>query len=314
MRRLFILLSAFIVSVVNAQDNDAEIKQFLNLFTTKIKTLDAGKIEPHYEEGYFITLSESVYFDKDNRVELTSLYQDCMGKDEATMKKIISRFFDNHKELKVQRKEIEAKMDDFNFIRPYLKIRVFSEELLSLYSNHAITRFTHDGLLEVVVLDLPSGIGSLDKKYLATWKKTEEAIYRLARINTLKALKQKFEKAETAKTGEVFYILADDMDLFITSAVLDLRKAGLPLGKHGTVFSVPNHTSLVAMPLDDPSKADGFILNFMGLTDYMNQRPETKPVSNNLFWYDGKEVFLITKDIPNKKFIYPAALQTALKQ
>lgn len=297
-----------------AQDNDGEIKKFLDLFTAKMKTLDVGQIEPHYEEGYFKTLSESAYFDKDTHIGLTSLYQECMGKDEATMKQFISRFFEKHKELKVQIKEMEAKMDDFNFIQPYLKIRVFSEDLLSIYSDHAITKFTLEGLLEVVVLDLPTGIGSLEKKHLATWKKSEEDIYRLAKTNTIKALNQKFEKAETAKTGEVFYLLADDMDLFITSAIFDLKKAGLPVGKHGTVFSVPNHTLLVAMPLDDPAKADGFILNFMGLTDYMNQSPENKPVSNNLFWYNGKEVFLINKDIPNKKFIYPAAMKAALQQ
>lgn len=299
-----------ITNIASAQTDNADVNKFITLFKSQISKLAVGKIEEHYDQGYFKTLSESDYFDKDVQVGITSIYQKCADKDENNSKKEIANFFEQHKNLKIQRKEIASKMNDFNFMKSYLKIRIYSDQLKTQYENHGLVKSTYKGAIEVIVLDLPSGIGSLEKKYLDIWKKSEDEIYLLAKENTLKSLDLKFEKAEVAKTGEEFYLLSSDTDLFITSSILDLKKTNPPVGKFGTLIAVPNNTVIVALPLNDKGKINQYCLNFMGLADYMYDSKETKPISNNLFWLNADEILLIDKDLKNKKFIYPAQLQT----
>jgi hypothetical protein len=305
------LLIAFlaITNLLSAQIDNPDVNKFITLFKTQMSKLTVGKIEEHYDQGYFKTLSESDYFDKDFEVGITSIYQKCADKDEAFSKQEIANFFEQHKRLKIQRKEIDSKMTDFNFMKSYLKIRIYSDQLKPQYENHGIVKSSYKGFIEVIVLDLPSGIGSLEKKYLDIWKKTESEIYLLAKDNTLKNLDQKFEKAEVAKSGEEFYLLSSDTDLFLTSFILDLKKSNPPIGKFGTLISIPNNTMIVALPLNDKEKINQFCLSFMGLSDYMYENKETKPISNNLFWINANDILFIDKDLINKKLIYPAELQ-----
>ncbi|HOZ79879.1 MAG TPA: hypothetical protein PLY34_17915 [Ferruginibacter sp.] len=307
---LFALLA--IANLVSAQADTAGVNKFITMFKSQLSNFQVGKIEEHYDEGYFKTLSESDYFDKDFEVGITSIYQKCAGKDETISKQEINSFFEQHKSLKIQRKEIDSKMTDFNFMKSYLKIRLYSDQLKPQYENHGIVKSSYNGCIEVIVLDLPSGTGSVERKYLDTWKKTEAEIFLLAKENTLVHLDQKFEKAGTAKTGEEFYLLSSDTDLFLTSLILDLKKANPPAGKFGTLISIPNNTVIVALPLNDKEKIQQFGLSFMGLTDFMYESKETKPISNNLFWLTGNEVFIIDKDLKNKMFIYPEKLKALI--
>jgi hypothetical protein len=308
------ILIAFLVITksLTAQTDNPDVNKFITLFKSQMAKISVGKIEEHYDQGFFITLTESEYFDKDSEVGIISIYQNCAGKGESVTKQEINNFFEQNKSLKIQRKEIASKMNDFNFMKSYLKIRIYSEQLKPQYENHGIVKNSYKGFIEVIVLDLPSGIGSLEKKYLDIWKKKESDLFILAKENTLKNLDQKFEKADVAKSGEEFYFLASDTDLFITSYILDLKKSNPPIGKYGTLISIPNNTVIEALPLNDKEKINQFCLNFKGMTDFMYDSKETKPISNNLFWLNGNEIIIIDRDIKNNKLIYPSQLQSII--
>ncbi len=312
MKAKLLIVFLVITNLISAQTDNADVNKFITLFKSQMAKLAVGKIEEHYDQGYFKTLSESDYFDKNFEIGITSIYQKCLGKDEVASKQEITNFFEQHKNLKIQIKEFASKMTDFNFMKSYLKIRIYSDQLKLQYENHGIVKNSYKGIIEVIVVDLPSGIGSLEKKYLDIWKKTESEIYLIAKNNTVKSLDQKFEKAEVAKSGEEFYLLSSDTDLFVTSCFLDLKKTNLPTGKFGTLISIPNNTVIVALPLNDKEKINQFCMNFMGLVDYMYVTEETKPISNNLYWVNGNEILLIDKDLKTKKLIYPAQLQAII--
>jgi hypothetical protein len=299
---------------INAQTSNEDVNQFIKLFKSQISKFEIGKIEEHFEDGYFKVLKESEYFDKDVEVGITSIYQQCIGKDNKYKIQQINSFFEQNKKLKSEKVVFFKKMDDYNFAKPFLRIRIFSDALKSNYENIAIIRENYKGLISVVVVDLPSGIGSLDISYLRIWNKSEEDIYNIAKNNTLSKLSQKFEKEQVSKEGEEYYLLANDINLYITSSILDLKKANIPLGKYGTLISIPNNTVILALPLNDKINIDKFSLNFMGLTNYMFNSQETKPISDNLNWYDGKEIYLIEKDIKNKKLIYPDDLKKNIEK
>ena len=164
MRVKFLVAILLAAKLPSAQSGDDNVNKFIALFKSQLAKLSVGKVEEHYGEGYFKPVSESDYFDKDVEIGITSIYQKCSGKDEASSKQEIINFFEQHKSLKSQRKEIASKMSDFNYIKPYLKIRIYSDQLRSQYENHGIIKNSYSGMIEVIVLDLPSGVGSLEKK------------------------------------------------------------------------------------------------------------------------------------------------------
>lgn len=309
MKNKLLIIFLLLFSLGKAQTDDNNVNAFLGLLKSEMSKIPIGKVEEHYNEGYFLTLSKSDYFDENVEIGLTSIYQKCAGKNENEARQEIKAFFEQHKKLKIQKDEMASKMSDFNFVKSNLKIRIYANALKELYEKTGIVKSVYTGFIEVIVIDLPAGIGSLEKKYLDIWKKSEKEVFALAKENTLKSLTQQFQKIDFQNGEEEFYFLTSDDDLFITSSILDLKKTNPPVGKYGTIISIPNNLLIAALPLNDKEKIDPFCLSFMGLTDYMYQGEDTKPISNNLFWLNGSDLLLIDKDYENKKLIYPEQLK-----
>lgn len=311
---IIVSLLILISGNLHAQTTDAKYNAFVAIFKKELGTYKIGKYTEHYTEGYILIDSKSEYFDTNEQVGLETIYQRCMGKDESSAKAEIHAYFDQLKQLNKEHKKMYEKIDSYEAIKSILKIRIYSDQLKTVYEqNDAIIRNTYPGMIEVIVLDLPKGVGSLEKKYLAKWEKSEEFIYNQAKSNTVNALHNKFTKLEAGKEDDVLYLLANDQDLFITSGLLDLKKCNIPNGKYGSLVSVPNNTTIMAKPLDDTQFIEKNSLSFMSATDYMADLENVKPVTDNIFWYDGTILKLIEKDFANKKLIFPVELQNQIK-
>lgn len=308
-----VIISLFLCNLLHAQPTKADYDKFVSFFKSELPKFKIGKIEGHYEEGFFKILTASEYFDIDVEVGLTSLAQKCMGKDSIFVRQEINSFFERHKKLKNERELIGTKMNDFNYMKSFLKVRIYSDMVKPQYAKYGLIKSPYKGFFEAVVFDLPSGIGSVEKKYLETWQKSEIEIYSLARENTLKSLTQKFSKTEAGKDGEVFYLLSSDYDLFVTSAVIELNKMDIPQGKYGTLISLPSSNVIVALPLSDSSKINQFALRFMDVTNYMYENNQTTQISAELFWYNGVELLSVGKDNEKKELIYPSELKKVVR-
>jgi len=309
MRNFILIILILCVSTVKSQTQE-DVNNFLEIFKSEIKNYDFGKIEEHFNDGYFKTFNESEYFDGNTEVGITSIFQSSYGKTDNEVRKIIKDYFEQHKKLNTQRKQIARKMNDFEFIKSFLKIRIYSKNQRTLYEdNNAIINSNINDLISVVVLDLPDGIGSLNKTYLKDWKKTENEVYNTAKENTLSSLTQNFEKAETFPTGEEIYLLASDSNLFITSSILNIKQFNIPIGKFGTIISIPNNTVIVALPINDKEKIESYGQNFYGLSNYMYQSSETKPLSDKIFWFDGEKYFEIQFLEQYQKLAFPIEMQ-----
>lgn len=293
MKSKLIIFLFLVVFIANSQTK-SEIDNFLNIVKLEIKNYKIGKIEEHFEDGYFLTLSESEYFDSNMKIGITTIFQRTYGKSQNEFKQIIFDFFEQHKRLKIQKNEIKTRESDFNYMKSFLKIKIYNESDKDLYAKSgSIIRPFINSLITVVVLDLPDGIGSINRGLLKDWKKTEAEIFEYALDNTKKYLKLKFINSGTLPTGEEIYMLANDLELFTTSSILNINDAKIPMGKYGTIISVPNNITIAASPLDVKEKIEANGLNFYNLTNYLYKSVETKPLSNKIFWFDGNNFYEI---------------------
>lgn len=287
--------------------------QFLELFDQEIKKYNIGDIDKHYDQGYFTTKFESAFFDVHAEVNLVNLYGNCIDSTDSHCINQIQFFFAQNRNLQDQRLVLIEKLEYFDSIQEFLKIRIYSEDLLSFYEKTAIIQNPNNGVFYTVVIDLPSGIGSLNKSYLDKWKINGDSVFNIALKNTLSSLTQNFEGVTIVEGEAPYYLLTDDYDLFVTSALLKLNDFNIPKGKFGSIVSIPNRTVLIAKPIDDLESLNSLTEDFMGLTNYMNQIDDTNSVSTNLYWFNGVSIELIKKDIENRRFKYPTELSKLIK-
>lgn len=294
---------------IYSQLNNQQSDQFIVQLKQEITKCKIGEIEEHFREGYFKTLEESDYSEKNQMIGLTSLRTRCENKNKKEIQKEIEIFFEQLKQLKAQRKDFAKNIHNFQLVENYLKLRMYPENLRATYSNeNSIIYSNISGIIEVLVFDLPTGIGSVNAKYIEVWKKTKEELYHIAKKNTLNYLTQDFVETEPLDNGYVDYYLVNKNEIFITSSILDLSKFKVPIGKYGTLISMPNNTVIVARPINKTSDLEKCALNFMDNTDLFMSFEGTKPLSNNVFWLNNNKLELIKIDYINKRLIYPKGL------
>lgn len=311
--RNFLFAGALLFCLVSsAQTGNEKVNHFVSIFKEQLKQYNAGDVEEHYDEGYVKIKSDSKYFESGQEIGLSSIYLRCADKNDEECKKEIGLFFEQLLALKKERGELLLKIESYEFAKTILKIRIYSSEMRPVYEkNNAIVKENLQGMIEVVVLDLATGIGSLEKKYLAKWKKTEEEVYALAKANTVSALFDEFVQMD--KNNPELYLLANDDNAFVTSGILDLSKSKIPVGKFGTFIAVPNNSSVIAFKIEDAKTAYAKALTFMGMINYLYALEGTTPVSSTMFWYNGQTLLPVEKDMKEKKLIFPKELEEKIK-
>ncbi len=313
MKQFILAIVLFLSLTLSSQTGNEKVNHFISIFKEQLKQYNAGETEEHYDQGYVKIKSASKYFESGQEIGLSSIYLRCADKSDEDCKKEIGVFFEQLLKLKTEREELAKKIESFDFAKTILKVRIYPSEMRAVYEkNNAIVKENLKGLIEVVVLDLTTGIGSLEKKYLAKWRKTEDEIYALAKANTVNSLHTPFFQAD--KDNPEVFVMADDYDAFVTSGIFDLAKSKITLGKCGTFVAVPNNSSVIALKVDDPKIVSVKALTFMGMVNYLYTLEGVKPVSDNVFWYNGKEILLVEKDMKEKKLIFPKELEEKTKQ
>ncbi|WP_146212792.1 hypothetical protein [Dysgonomonas alginatilytica] len=311
---LLIVFSIMLSSQIYSQAGDKRYTHFVSVFNAELKKYNIGDIKKHYDKGYFRTTSESEYLDKDVEVGLTTLFERCGNKDDSSIKEEIKIYFEQLKQLKNERKSLNEEILNFDSTKEKLKIRMYPDLLKNTYSkNDAIIKTKNPGIIEVVVIDLPTGIGSLEAKYLKHWGISIDSVYTISKENTLKQIRARFVEMQPTQNGIIFNLFADDDDLFVTSCILDLGRFNIPKGKYGSFVSIPNSAMVIVIALDDKEAIENSAADLIGAADSMYGIEEMKPISNNLFWYNGKELKVIEKNYKQRKLIYPTELKDLIR-
>jgi hypothetical protein len=300
----------FCYTLINAQNDSAELSHFINLFQSEISKYPIGEIEAHFDEGYFKAKSESDYFEINQKLGLSTIYNRCLGKEDSECKEQISFYLEQLKTLKKERAELSKKLENFEEVVSLLKIRIYPISQKINYEKTGIFKENNTGMIEVIVFDLPTGVGGVNKSHLSKWKISSEEAYELAKSNTLKDISRKFLPIHIDNTNQDYNILINENDLFITSAILDLKKLDMPMGKYGTLISVPDNTVILSQPIEKKENLNIAISDFQDLTINSPQNENSKPISTNIFWYDAEKLHLIQKE--GDKFIIPKKLKKVL--
>lgn len=153
-----------------------------------------------------------------------------------------------------------------------------------------------------IVIDYPETVSYVVQHDLDTWGTTFEAIYPIALENLRKRTSPKkvVRPIKQLPTMKIY----NAMDAFDAARALLLQDLLTPWPKYGAIFAVPTRDNLMFAPVEgmDTMKAlDGMIT----ITARFLENP-SNPISDQVFWFDGKTFDVIgIKQENGKRGVYP---------
>lgn len=306
---LIFTMSIFILFSVTAQSSK-DYTRFIDVVKNELNEINIKNYEEHFDEQYFIVKEENEYFDIGTQVGLTNLYNVCFQNRKSQWEKIVKNYFSQVKKSRTEEKEILLKLENFDTGKEYLKIRIYPIEYKEQIADSSISESIMDENVSIVVIDFPSAVKILSKDYKEKWGISEKEIFEIAKENTLKNNKEKFEEYEISENFSVSVMLSET-NIFITSSIYDINKKCHSISKYGAFISIPNRYGILLKNVNKET-INNDIIEMMMLTNYMYQQGPGS-ISNTIFWFDGEKFYKVIHDPLKGMLKLPDELMEALK-
>jgi hypothetical protein len=229
-------------------------------------------------------VSEDVHFG------LGNLAQRCRSVPVDCWQEIIDAQFTTLFDALALSTDFERSAADFTRARGLLRMALYPANLIASLPPAAVPLHVEmiEGVLAVVVFDLPTNLRMVDRGFLADWKRGEAEVLRTALRNTRPS--EKLVRVETCREGspELRFFTVESDSLFTASHVLFLEDYLLPADL-GALVAAPTRTRFLFRPIR--SDADTLVAGPMLEFAMQFAAAGPSPVSPDLFfWQRGKLV------------------------
>lgn len=218
--------------------------------------------------------------DLDEAWGLANLLQSCADRAPAEFPGLIAAHFDLLDRARTQRDQLTAKLADWDFARPRIRIRLWDDEMRQALLQ-TITRESIPGLLSALAIDLPETIDTVSTSLARTWDKTPVELFDIARENTWNAVKPRPKLLSPEHLGTIHIVEEDSY--YTASIALQIDRLPQLIGEHGVFISVPTRGGMLALPFN--AMPDLQLLAHM--IRFTRHAFEHGPgsVSHRLWWY-----------------------------
>lgn len=169
---------------------------------------------------------------------------------------------------------------DYSFASKYIGARIFTNEYLARYPDHAHIKRPLTGELSLVaVFDFPHGVMNIKPEAAAQWNRTEDELIEAGRINSRVKYRSKIVTEQLG--GEKVYVIEGD-HLFVTNGVLDIQFFDIPTSPHGWIVGIPHRHAVLVYPITN-LEAVRILPGFVYVLQSMH-REGPGPISDSLFW------------------------------
>jgi len=186
-----------------------------------------------------------------------------------------------------ENRKILKNKTNYSFMKKYVAIRLYPLAYLKTTGkDNLIYKEDLEGVLTVLVLDLPSTVIILQPEDVAKWEISEEDLFTLGFKNTfannsVDVTQEKFDDNAT------LWMIGSDTHLFAGAYIYNLPKYQKLIGKYGTLIAIPHRHMILAFPINDNAVISA-INQLIIITDGLyKQGPGS--ISPNIFWYDNKK-------------------------
>lgn len=172
---------------------------------------------------------------------LVQLAQICNLADEEEWAGAIRHFLEA-----AERHEDDGIPTDLETLRPLLKVRLYSPELLGTAPTVKVPLAA--GLVICVAVDLPESVQTLPRDLARTLGLSSEELFDLGLANVQATVRAERTERELRNGGRIISLAGDDF--FTTSLALALDEYAGPEPAHGYLVIVPNRHEVMAVPLE----------------------------------------------------------------
>ncbi len=171
-------------------------------------------------------------------------------------------------------------INDFEFVRSFIGTRLYHPDHLSgQLKDKVIHKSVADGIIAMLVFDLPQTIMSVQTDQLAVWGMTAEELFEIG-IHNIRE-NYNFEVVDLDAGVPLKAVVQDHF--FGGNILFELERAPALLGTHGTLVAVPHRHTTMLFPIEDES----MLLALQALIPMTNGMFNEGPgsISQDIYWY-----------------------------
>lgn len=215
---------------------------------------------------------------------LANLIQSCAQRPDDEFPGLVAAHFDAVSRSQAQQAEYEAKLKDFAFAAPRLRVRLWDGEELVIDSRIA-SREDIPGLTTTLVVDLPEAIRSVRRDEVQGWGRDEAELFRTARDNVIREVNAEVKPLDPSRPDGLQIIEADSF--YTASAALDADRVPGLTGEHGVFVSMPVRHGMLAWRFNSPEDLEGVELLIRATRLLFEEGPGS--LSRRVYWHrDGR--------------------------
>jgi hypothetical protein len=265
-----------------------------NRFISHLEGYLKGKdVERDYEEAAFAI--ENEYKEKTSH-GLNNIAQQCKQAPANEWKKLITTHFDSFKQIDKFGREFEAHAHDFNYVSPFLGVRLYNKEYISSIGDDiVITRNIMDGIIAMLVFDFPHSVSNVKPEQSVLWNKSEDELFEIGISN----IRSNYKTEISSHRLEGFDIFMTEGDhFFVPNILLELQQHPSLTGTYGSLISIPHRHCALFYPIEDMQVAKA-VNHFIPLTNYMYEQGPGS-ISPKLYWYYQNSFQLLPYELTDR--------------
>lgn len=227
-----------------------------------------------------------------NELGLQNLSQMCKQNDIKDYEAVVKDHFETMVRIHKFDKEFEEIVSDFEKIEKYIGVRLYDVEYAAnLQKENMIVQHFTEGVLAVLVFDLPESVMNIKPEQIEPWGKTSDELYEIGKQN----IKQNYVvNLFEEKVGDNKFWFAEADHFYATNFVMNIQDFPQVIGRKGSLVSIPNRHIALIYPIQN-LEVVGALNNMLYLTSRMYEDGPGS-ITDRLYWYnDG--IFL---DIPHR--------------
>ena len=237
-----------------------------------------------------------------DQLGLVNLAQMCKQQPVRKWQSMITNHFNSLRENAVFQDEFTKKAHDFDFVKPYLVVRLYSKEYLSYIGDEAfIGKPVTDDIVAILAFDLPMAITNVKPEQTIQWNKTNEELFdwglENARINNPVEI-------VTETIGEFNVRLVQGNHFFAPNTVLELHRHTGFVGTQGSLVGIPHRHGVLIYPIEHLQVVTAITTLIPLINGLYKEGPGA--ISPQLFWYYDNQFTTLPYELSNEKIqFYP---------
>ncbi|MCU0429577.1 MAG: hypothetical protein MUF42_06350 [Cytophagaceae bacterium] len=197
-------------------------------------------------------------------------------------------------------------LDQWEYAQAYLAIRLHHPSSLQSFPvEELLSRQDLDGILSVLVFDLPDSVECVLRTQLERWNKKEEEVFAIALRNMREKYSRQWQK------GKNLFLEITEPDSFACTEALLLDRHTMCIGKFGTLFCMPQRDVLWCAPIAGDIDLEVSLQRMIPSCQELFEKAGETQLSDQIFWYyQGHYERLYSFYTPGRlKYILPADLE-----